>query len=82
MDRPLRRKRTIVGRFVQHGNIAAPMSLMGQKRRFALRPMISGLPSRADLFMRRLHVSKVPMNEPASQERAARGAGGGDGVTR
>src|SRR6266436_4947177 len=28
------------------------------------------------------HVRSTSMNEPASQERAARGAGGGDGVTR
>ncbi|MET0472414.1 MAG: hypothetical protein ABWZ93_16370, partial [Xanthobacteraceae bacterium] len=28
------------------------------------------------------HFRKVPTNEPASQERAARGAGGADEVTR
>jgi hypothetical protein len=37
------------------------MTASGQKRRFGLRPMTSGLASRADLFIGRLHVSKVPL---------------------
>jgi hypothetical protein len=43
------------------------VSLRVRLRRFGRRPVTSALP---------------PTNEPASQERAAREAGGGDGVTR
>jgi hypothetical protein len=43
---------------------------------------MSALARIADSSRTSREVRKVPKNEPASQERAARGAGGGDGVTR
>jgi hypothetical protein len=49
------------------GTLKRSMSAVGQKQKYAGSRGTSVFPS---------------MNEPASQERAARGAGGGDGVTR
>jgi hypothetical protein len=59
---------------------------LGQKRKSGPPILTSVLPSTADVRQRGGHVRKVPMNEPALRERAARGAGAGagaaDGVTR
>ena len=50
------------------------MSEMGQKHRFDRQPLTSGVPRSTDILRVCPHVSKVPMNEPALRERAARGA--------
>jgi hypothetical protein len=55
---------------------------MGQSRRSERPPATSGLPRLADILRGHRHVSNVPKNEPALRERAARGAGAADGVTR
>jgi hypothetical protein len=51
-------------------------------RRSERPPATSGLPRLADILRGHRHVSNVPKNEPALRERAARGAGAADGVTR
>ena len=43
--------------------VTAPMSLMGQKRRFDNPPVTSGLPSTPDILSARRHVSNVPPTE-------------------
>jgi hypothetical protein len=45
------------------------------------RALMSGMTRIPDSRQTSRHVRNVPLNEPASQERAARGGGDADGVT-
>jgi hypothetical protein len=48
---------------------------------YEIEPSRSASPQITDIVGRISHVRVVPSNEPASQERAARGGGGADRVT-